>query len=251
MLQHDIRGPAGAPVLVLSGSVGSTSDMWEPNLEALAARFLVIRLDHPGHGGSLTPPAPYRIDHLADDAVSTLNTLGINQFAWCGLSMGAMIGMVVGTRYPDRLTSLVLCCTSGRLRDTSVWQDRARRVNVEGTGALAAEIVGRWFTPTWARGHPREVERAQGWVATTSDTAYRWCCEAIANWDHVERLPSINAPTLVIAGKHDKATPVDPDARTLAERIPNARLEVLDAAHLATMEAPQEANELIKDHLSA
>jgi 3-oxoadipate enol-lactonase len=251
VLHHDIHGPAGAPALVLSGSVGSTIEMWEPNLGALARRFRVVRLDHPGHGGSTAPPGPYRIGDLADDALSTLDALGIERFAWCGLSMGAMAGMAIATRQPHRLSGLVLCCTSAGLADTSVWQDRAHRASDGGTRALAAEIVERWFTVTWARAHPDQVERARGWVTATDDDAYRWYCQAIADWNHLDRLPAITAPTLVIAGEHDRATPVEPEARTLAARIPDARLEILDAAHLATMETPQSANRLIIDHLDA
>ncbi|MFC4000243.1 3-oxoadipate enol-lactonase [Prauserella oleivorans] len=249
LLQHDVHGPDDAPPLVLSGSVGSTIDMWAPNVPALAARFRVVRLNHRGHGRSPAPPGPYHIEDLAEDALATLDALGIERFAWCGLSMGAMIGMAIATQQPERLDALVLCCTSARLADTSVWRERAERVAREGTRPLAPEIVRRWFTERWARHHPAEVARARSWVATTSDDAYRNCCDAIAEWDHLERLPAITAPTLVLAGEHDIATPPEPDATTLADRIPDARLEILDAAHLATMEAPAAADHALLRHL--
>lgn len=250
LLHHDVHGPPDAPVLVLSGSVGSTLEMWSPNLAALATDFTVVRLDHRGHGGSPTPPGPYRIGDLAADCLRTLDSLGIERFAWCGLSMGAMIGMAIATGRPDRLTRLVLCCTSARLSDTSVWTERARRVLREGTAALAPGIVERWFTDSWAQRHAGEVERARRWVGATSDPAYHHCCEAIAEWDHTESLPGITVPTLVIAGRHDVATPVEPDATALVEGIPGASLEVLDAAHLATMEVPDAANRAITRHLA-
>jgi 3-oxoadipate enol-lactonase len=250
-LGHDIHGPVGADVLILSGSVGATIDMWQPNLTALASRFRVLRLDHPGHGSSPTLPGPYRIEDLAEHALSTLDELDIERFAWCGLSMGAMIGMVAAARYPERVSGLVLSCTSSSLTDTSVWHDRARRVGAAGTEALSAEIVDRWFTPAWAREHPAEIKRARKWVSTTSDDAYGWCCRAIANFDFTEQLPSIRARTLIIGGTQDKATPIEPDARTLVSRIPGAHLEILDAAHLATMEQPSAANRLLIHHLSA
>lgn len=250
LLQHDVHGPDGAPVLVLSGSVGSTVDMWAPNLSALAARFRVVRLDHRGHGDSPDPPGPYRIHDLADDAVATLDALGIDRFAWCGLSMGGMTGMAIAAQRPDRLRNLVLCCTSAGVPSPRLWQDRAERTDRLGTEALAEEIVARWFTPDWANRHPVDVALARAWVATTSDSAYRSCCEAIAEWRFTEHLASILAPTLVIAGQHDVATPVDPDAQTLVDGIPQARLEVLDAAHVATMEDPDGANRAILRHLA-
>ena len=235
----------------MSGSLGSTIEMWEPNLSALASRFRVVRLDHRGHANSPAPPGPYRIDDLAEDALCTLDGLGIERFAWCGLSMGGMIGMVMASRWPERVNALVLCCTSAAVADTSVWADRARRVADRGTQALAAEIVDRWFTPRWARDHPSDLERARGWVSTTADDAYRRCCEAIVDWNFIEQLPSISTPTLVVAGRYDQATPVDPDARILATQIPCAHLEILDAAHLATTEQPDAANRLISTHVGA
>jgi 3-oxoadipate enol-lactonase len=250
LLHHDVTGPADAPVLVLSGSVGSTIEMWEPNLAALSRTFRVVRLDHRGHGGSAVPPGPYRITDLAGDAVATLDALGIETFAWCGLSMGAMVGMAVAADHPQRVASLVLCCTSAHLADPSVWRERAEAVTRGGTAPLAPGIVRRWFTPRWAQEHPAEVDRAVRWVSGTSDEGYRACCQAIMEWDHRSRLREITAPTLVIAGEHDVATPVDPDARTLVEAIPDARLEVLDAAHVATVEAPAEASRLIRTHVA-
>jgi 3-oxoadipate enol-lactonase len=110
--------------------------------------------------------------------------------------------------------------------------------------------VDRWFTPRWGEEHPAEVERARGWISGTADDAYRRCCEAIVDWNFIDRLPSIRTPTLVIAGRHDQAMPVDPDARILANRIPYAQLEILDAAHLATMEQPDAANRLISTHVA-
>jgi 3-oxoadipate enol-lactonase len=249
-LHHDIHGSPDAEVLVLSGSVGSTIEMWEPNLSALASRFRVVRLDHRGHANSPAPPGPYRIHGLAEEMLCTLDGLGIERFAWCGLSMGGMIGMVMASRWPERVNALALCCTSAAVTDTSVWADRARRVADRGTQALAAEIADRWFTPQWGEEHPAEVERARGWISCTADDAYRRCCEAIVDWNFIDRLPSIRTPTLVIAGRHDHAMPVDPDARILANRIPYAQLEILDAAHLATMEQPDAANRLISTHVA-
>ena len=75
-------------------------------------------------------------------------------------------------------------------------------------------------------------------VAGTSDEGYIGCCAALAAWDHRDRLPAITAPTLVVAGADDAATPVDPHARTIAAGIPGARLEVVPGAHLATSSRP-------------
>ena len=82
-------------------------------------------------------------------------------------------------------------------------------------------------------------------VAGTPDAGYLACCQAVEAWDHRDRLGAITAPTLVIGGTQDPSTPVEPHARTIADGIPGAQLEVLDAAHLATIERADGATPLI------
>ncbi|MEK6443347.1 MULTISPECIES: 3-oxoadipate enol-lactonase [unclassified Pseudonocardia] len=248
VLHHEIDGPEDAPVLVLSGSLGSTLEMWEPNLPALTSRFRVVRLDHRGHGRSPVPEGPYRIADLAGDVLATLDELGLDRVAWCGLSMGGMVGMYLASEHPERISRLVLCCTSARFPDLTAWKDRIAAVAEQGTAPLAPGIVARWFTAEYAAAHPDVVKRAESWVADSSDEGYRASCQAIEAWDHVDRLPAITAPTLVIAGSADLSTPVEPHARTIASGIPGAHLEVVEGAHLATMELSEETSRLIAEH---
>lgn len=119
-----------------------------------------------------------------------------------------------------------------------------------GTAGIAEAVVARWFTPGWAAAHPDVVSEAEAMVAGTSDAGYAGCCAALAVWDHRDRLPAITAPTLVIAGADDLATPVEPHARTIADGIPAARLEVVPAAHLANIESADVVNSLLVGHLT-
>ena len=247
-LHHVDEGPRDAPVVVLSGSLGSTLEMWRPQVGPLTERSRVIRIDHRGHGGSPVPPGPYRIADLAGDVIALLDDLGLEQVAWCGLSMGGMVGMYLGSEAPQRITSLTLCCTSSNFPDTTVWADRIKAVADGGTAPIAATVVSRWFTPGWAAEHPDAVAEAVAMVAGTSDEGYLASCQALEAWDHRDRLPAISAPTLVIAGSADLSTPVEPHARTIVEGIPGARLEVLEGAHLATIERAAEATQLIAEN---
>lgn len=250
-LHYVDEGPRDAPVLVLSGSLGSTLEMWRPQVAPLTERFRVVRVDHRGHGGSPVPPGPYVVADLAGDVLTLLDRLGLERVAWCGLSLGGMIGMYLGSEAPDRVASLTLCCTTSNFPDTTVWKERIAAVASGGTAPIADGIVSRWFTPGWAAAHPDAVAEAAGWVAGTPDDGYLACCQALEVWDHRDRLGAITAPTLVIAGSADPSTPVEPHARTIVEGIPGARLEVLDAAHLATIEAADQATALIAEHAAA
>ena len=117
-----------------------------------------------------------------------------------------------------------------------------------GTSGLASEIVASWFTPDWAAAHPEVVEQTIQMISKTSDEGYSACCSAIAGWDGRRLLSRINTPTLVIGGSQDAGTPVTPHAKTLAAAIYQARLEVLDGAHLAIIEQAEWANHLIAQH---
>jgi 3-oxoadipate enol-lactonase len=246
-LHYADDGPSDAPVLMFAGSLGATLAMWEPQL-TLAGRFRVIRIDHRGHGGSPVPPGPYAMPDLAADVLALLDDLGLARVAFCGLSLGGMVGMYLGSEHPERLTSLTLCCTTAHFADRGPWDERIAAVEAGGTAGIADAVVSRWFTPAWAAAHPDVVAALRNQIAGTPDAGYVGCCRAIAAWDHRARLPAVAVPTLVIGGADDPSTPVDPHAHTLADNIPGARLEILPGAHLATIECAEQASGLISGH---
>ena len=251
-------GPADAPVLVLSGSLGSTTEMWRPQLPALTDRFRVLRIDLRGHGGSPADPTPldgpgtaprYTVADLAGDVLALLDGLGVGRVDWCGLSLGAMVGLHLASEAPGRIGRLALCCTSAHFPDPTSWHERIAAVEGGGTASVAEAVVARWFTPGWAAAHADVVASARAMVAGTDDAAYAGCCHALAVWDHRDRLPAISAPTLVVAGEDDLATPVEPHARTIAAGVPGARLKIVPGAHLATIESADAVNALLVEHL--
>ncbi|MDT7578079.1 MAG: 3-oxoadipate enol-lactonase [Pseudonocardiales bacterium] len=247
MLHHVDEGPRDAPVLVFAGSLGSTLDMWRPQL-TLADRFRVIRIDHRGHGGSPVPPGPYAMADLGGDVLTLLDALGLDQVAWCGLSLGGMVGMYLGSEHPERLQSLTLCCTTAHFADKTPWHARIAAIEAGGTASVAEGVASRWFTPPWGAEHPDVVAECRDMIANTSDEGYLGCCAAIVAWDHRDRLSAVAVPTLVIGGADDPSTPVEPHSRTLVAGIPGARLEVISGAHLATIESAAAATALIAEN---
>jgi len=193
-LHHTDDGPRDAPVLLLAGSLGSTLAMWEPQL-TLAGPFRVIRVDHRGHGGSPTPPGPYAMPDLAADFVELLDDLELAEVAFCGLSLGGMVGMYLGSEHPHRLTSLTLCCTTAHFADKAPWDQRIAAVEADGTAGIADTVVSRWFTPEWGAAHPEVVTVLREQIAGTPDAGYLGCCRAIAAWDHRARLPAVAVPS--------------------------------------------------------
>jgi 3-oxoadipate enol-lactonase len=247
---HRLDGPADAQVVVLSNSLGSALEMWEPQVAPLMERFRLLRYDHRGHDRSEVPPGPYTIGDLAGDVLELLDSLGLDRVSFCGLSMGGMIGMWLAAEAPVRIDRLVLASTSAHIPPPELWAERAATARGGGIGELADGAMERWFTPSFRAEQPETVARIREQVATTPAEGYAACCEAIRDWDFRDRLGTIGAPTLVIAAAHDPSTPPE-HGEAIARAIPGARIEILaDAAHLANVEQPETFTEATLEHLT-
>jgi 3-oxoadipate enol-lactonase len=249
-VHHHLDGADDAPVVLLANSLGSTPAVWERQLPALVGPFRVLRYDHRGHGRSPVPAGPYRLDDLGADVVALLDRLRLARVHVAGVSLGGMVAMWLAAHAPDRVDRLVLCCTAARLGPPEAWAQRAATVRRHGTEAVADAVVGRWFTPAYAARHPEEVARMRAMIADTPAEGYAACCEAIQHMDLEPALSRVRAPTLVVAGADDPATPPD-HARRIAEGVAGAGLVVVDrAAHLANVERADAVNRLILQHLA-
>jgi 3-oxoadipate enol-lactonase len=146
-----------------------------------------------------------------------------------------MEGQWLGAHASERFERLILCNTASFYADKTTWNDRISAVKTAGLEPLAQGVAGRWFTPGFIAREPDKVGRLQAMVRATSHDGYIGCCEAIRDMDHREILRKISVPTLIIAGRHDLATPVE-NAEFLRDRIGGSKLVVLDAAHLSNIE---------------
>ncbi|MER7892583.1 3-oxoadipate enol-lactonase [Micromonospora sp. NPDC094482] len=247
-LHATVDGPPHAPVLMLGSSLGTTAAMWQPQVAALAERFRVVRYDHLGHGRSAVPPGPYTIEQLGRELLALMDDLRVSRAHHAGLSLGGMVAMWIAARAPERVDRLALLCTSASLGPVEAWQNRAVTVRTAGMEAIADAVVARWFTPALAAARPEVVAAHRATLTATPATGYAACCEAIAAMDLRGDLPTVQAPTLVVAGADDPATPVR-HARGIVERIPGSRLAVLNqAAHLANVEQPAQVSRLLSEH---
>lgn len=244
-----VEGPADAPVVLLSNSLGATLEMWDPQLAALTERYRVVRYDTRGHGRSPSPQGDSTLDDLADDVVALLDRLDVARAHVVGLSIGGMTGLRLAVREPHRVDRLVVLCSSAYTGNPDAWRERAETARTQGTGVLAEAVVGRWFTPAWAAGHPDVVARMRATVADTDDEGYASCCAAVGGMDQRADLGRITAPTLVVSGAEDPALPPE-HQQAIADGVPGARLLTLSpAAHLATIEQPQQVTDAVLAHL--
>lgn len=248
-VHHRVDGD-GPQTLVLANSLGTTLDLWDPQLSSLAARCRVVRYDHRGHGGSPAPAGPWSVADLAGDALGLLDALQLDRVSFCGVSLGGAVGMWLAVHAPERIDRLVLACTSASFGPPAPWLERAATVREQGPEAIADVAVGRWFTPGFAARRPELVARFRAGLAATPRAAYAACCEAIAGWDFAVHLGDVRAPALVICGAHDPVVP-PVEARATAAAVPGAVLLELDAAHLANVEQPDAFTDALAGHVLA
>jgi len=237
-IHAEVEGPEQAPVLMLSNSLGTNLHMWDDQVAAFTRHFRLVRYDRRGHGQSDVPKGPYSMERLGRDVLAMLDALGIERINWCGLSMGGMVGQWLGAHAPRRIDKLVLSNTSCYFSDKSIWNGRIKLVREKGLAGIVDANMERWFSKAFRDRSPLAVARIREMFLATSVDGYIACGEAVRDMDHRPLLAQIGAPTLVIAGRHDPATTVEA-GEFIAQHMPDARLAVLDAAHIANVEQPQ------------
>jgi 3-oxoadipate enol-lactonase/4-carboxymuconolactone decarboxylase len=250
-LAHYYRdeGQDGRPVLLLSHSLGQDHSMWDQQVGAWLPHLRIIRYDTRGHGASAAPAGDYTIERLGRDALAVADAAGVGRFAWCGLSMGGMIGTWLAVNEPDRVTHAILANTSPRLTDPQGME--SRRVSVLGGGmtAVAGMVMGRFFSPESLQSGSAAVASARRTLLATSPVGYAGCCAAIRDMDQRDALAAIRVPTLIVNGTRDISLPWDPHGLLLSQSIAGSRVVHVDAAHLSNLERPRTFARAVLDFL--
>ncbi len=239
VLHYRLDGPENAPVLVMSNSLGTNLDMWEPQMAVLVQTYRVLRYDTRGHGQSGLPAAPYQVDRLGKDVLALMDGLKIDKAMFCGLSMGGMTGMWLGVNAPQRFSKLVLCNTAAKIGTPEIWNSRIAAVEQGGTAVVVPGVIQRWFTESFIKAQPAVVDRISAMLLATPAAGYNAACGAVRDMDQRESIAAIRLPTLVIAGTHDQSTTAA-DGKAVADKIPGARYAEFAAAHLSNVEVPDE-----------
>ena len=248
-IAYRFDGPEGAPVLLLSTSLGSDLDMWAPQRATWTQAFRVLRYDHRGHGASDAPAGGYSIDRLGRDVIELLDALDLERVDFCGLSLGGMTGQWLGIREPRRIRRLILANTSSFMGPPSAWDARIALVREQGMAPLAQASVERWFTAAFAATGQAAIAPIAAMLQATNAQGYAGCCAAIRDMDMRGTVALVETPTLIIGGTQDPATP-PPHGEALAKAIAGARLLMLEAAHLANVEQADAFGRAVTDFLA-
>lgn len=225
--------------------------MWDSQAPAFEHDFRVVRYDTRGHGRSPVPAGPYSVTGLGTDLIALLDRLEIERASLCGISLGGATAIWAAINAPERIDRLVVCFSAAHFGPPEGWRERASLVREAGARVVADAVVERWFTPETLEGRRAEVARMREMIAATPAEGYASCCEALAGIDLRGELGRIAAPTLVVSGSRDRATPPS-RGRFIAEEIPAADFVELSAvAHLGNVERPEAVNALIREHLAS
>ena len=245
-----VDGPADAPVLMFSNSLGTNFAMWEPQMAALVERFRVVRYDTRSHGGSVISTGDYGIDTLGRDVLRILDALAIQRVHFCGLSMGGATGMWLALHAPERIERLVLANTAAKFGTAERWNARIDAIRKGGMAAVTGAVIETWFTAEFRARSPAAVAPLRAMLLGAPVDGYLAACRAVRSVDLSEAIGGIAQPTLVVVGAHDVAT-TPAQGRAIAQSIPGARLIELPAAHISNVEAASAFNAALIDFLVA
>ena len=249
-INYTVEG--SGPWVVMSHSLACSLEMWDPQVEALAGDYRVLRFDARGHGQSDAPAGAYTLEQLADDVHGLLQALEVERPHFVGLSMGGMIGMTCALKHPGRFRSLVLCDTSSRLGPEvqPVWDDRIKTATGMGMEPLVEPTLKRWFTEAMLAKRPPVLDEVAAMIRATPALGYAGCCHAIPRINVTARLKEIGCPIQIIVGEQDAGTPVAM-SREIHDAAPGSELVIVaNASHLSNLEQPEAFNRALGEFLA-
>ncbi|GLI26581.1 3-oxoadipate enol-lactonase [Agromyces rhizosphaerae] len=242
------------PLLVLLPSLGTTTALWDGvvarlRADAAGARLRILRVDLPGHGASPVATEPFTIAELAEAVLAIVDEAGGGAFHVGGVSLGGTVALELAAAHPDRVRSLFDSCSGARIGTPDGWADRAASVRASGTASLVTGSAERWFAPGFLGADDGAGSRALHALVEIDDDSYARCAEALAGFDRTADLPAIDVPALLVSGQHDAVT-TPASMQEMADAMPDAvHVELDDVSHLAVLEAPDAAADLLLGHI--
>lgn len=248
-IAYRVEGDLDAPPVALLNSAGCDVRMWDEHMGVLGEGFRILRYDARGHGASDVPPPPYTLDRLGADLVALLDALSIGRVHVVGASLGGLVALWMAVHRPERIDRAVFAGTAARIGTAELWQERADAVRAGGTGAVADVVMTRFFSAPFRRDHPDVVGRFADALRAQSPQGYEGTCLALRDVDLREEVGSIAAPSLIVVGDLDEATP-PADAAWLHGAIGHSRLVTLGGAgHLCAVERPEAFDRIVQGFL--
>lgn len=244
-----LRRGAGDP-LVLLHPLALSATVWGEFAALLAAHHEVLAVDVRGHGASTWDRTPFTVEDLAADLRLVLDGLDIPSAHLLGMSMGGSIAVTFAGLFPERVDRLVVADSTAWYGDEArqTWAERARRAHGTPRTRQVPFQVDRWFTERHRALHPESVADVVRCFLATDGAVHAAASVALGELDSRHLLPRVQAPTLLLTGEEDYATP-PAMAEQMADAIPDASSVTLPRLrHLSLIERPSLAD-VVRRHL--
>ena len=251
LYNYSIQGKQGQPWITFSHALANNLTLWDDIADELSDNYMILRFDHPGHGGSQAVPGPYSFDMLIKNAMGLWDALNIQKSHWVGLSIGGMMGYGLAANYPDRLISLIACDSrpDAPPEYAEYFQYRIDTARKNGMEGLVKSSIERWFTQESVANNIPCLDKVREMILTTDPMGHEGCCEALKKLSFGQILNQIKIPTLVLGGALDKGAPSDILAETVAQ-IPGAKHAIIpDAGHITVLENPNSFHQNVIEFL--
>lgn len=246
-----IDGPEGAPWLILSNSLATTTAMWDEQAAALKSKYRVLRYDQRGHGATDAPAGRYAYDTLVADAAALMDALSVDKAWFGGLSMGGATALGLALAHPARVSGIIICdhgCKSTPA-SSQQWEERIAVAQKAGMEALVEPTIARWFPPEVLAKKPPYIDKVRGMIRATPVNGFIGCAAALADHDYNSKVETVKCPVLFMVGEKDGTTPgvmKDMHARLKGSRY----VELSGAGHISNMDRPAEFTKAIAEFLA-
>ena len=249
-INYQIDGSDGAPWIVFSNSLATTTAMWDDQAAGLKDKFRVLRYDQRGHGATSAPVGRYLFDTLLADALALMDALSIGKAHFAGLSMGGATALGLAERHPDRFDRVIVCdspCQSTP-QSSAQWEDRIKVAQEKGMEALVEPTLGRWFPAETVARNPPHLDKVRGMIRATPVAGFIGCAAALADHDYATAIASVKRPVLFLCGEKDAPAPA---MKKLNEKLAGSRyVELPGAGHISNMDAPAAFTKTMRDFIT-
>jgi pimeloyl-ACP methyl ester carboxylesterase len=251
-ISYEERG-RGLPLVLVHG-FPLDNRIWEAQMAALSDKYRVIAPDLPGFGKS-QPPKAFTMDSLAESLHAFLTQIKALPCALAGLSMGGYMSFAYERKYPTDLKAFILVDTKAEADTPDGKAGRNKMIETartSGSKAIAATMLPKMITSQSQQSRPQLVAQVNAIMEACPAQTIEHALAAMRDRsDFRDCLPSIAEPTLIIVGDNDPITP-PAVAESMNKAIPHSKLVIIKgAAHLSTMEQPEQVNQALRAFLSS
>lgn len=235
------EGKANAPILVLANSLAAAPEMWDAQAKILSEHFRVLRYSYRGHDKTSAAGDEANIENLRQDLLALLDQLNIQKFAFVGLSLGAMLGIYLAAKNPERVSKLVAANFRPFQVDATKeqWDQRIEAVRINGIQAIVNGTADRWLSEDFRKANSKIDQQVRQMIGRTSPEGFMACAKAVRDYDARPFLKEVQCPVLLIAGSGDNAAPAS-EYQLMQSTIPKNEYLLLQAAHISNIECQKE-----------